>query len=155
MTTQMLRQIYHFALFLPIFLFISCSPDIEDLSWLEGSWQREYNDVTQIEDWRFEADSLIGISYFVRGNDSSIQETMVIYSDGADLVFNARIPEQNINTLFTQSDLDDQKISFENPMNDFPQTIVYQRKQDSLYAGIIGAVNGYDKSIVFGFSRLQ
>lgn len=150
----MLRQIYQSLYFFPILFLFSCSPSLEDLSWLEGNWQRQYNDVTQVEVWKRQSDTLLGLSYFIKNGDSTLQETMTIYRGESKLEFNARIPEQGIDTRFKQLDDSENRISFENPENDFPQTIVYERKGDSLYAAIIGKSQGFDKSVVFGFSRL-
>ena len=70
-----------FIILLLAFVIGSCSSNkekLQQISWLKGSWSRQYNGVTQTENWNITDSSILGDLYFVHNNDSSLMSSYEI-----------------------------------------------------------------------------
>ncbi len=97
--------------------------------------------------------SVLGMNRTLRNGSLVGYELVVITADSGSLVFQAH-PSGQPSALFTQLELNDTSVVFENPEHDFPQRIGYsQRGSDSLYAWIWGVADGEARRIDFRYQR--
>lgn len=139
------------------FLISSCSKTkVDDFKWLIGVYERNYNETIQIESWNQKQDTLFGKAIFVTHNDSVVMETMRIQKNENGIwVYIADVPSNEFPVAFELKSISNSRIVFENPYHDFPQTIVYEQRNDSLFAAIIGKQNEFEKSTVFDFIKKE
>lgn len=139
------------------FLVSSCSkPKVDDFKWLIGKYERNYNKTIQIESWYQNQDTLFGKAIFVTNNDSVVMETMRIQKNEKGVwEYIANVPSNDFPVAFELKNINKNRMVFENPYHDFPQTIVYEQREDSLFAAIIGTQNEFEKSTVFDFKKTK
>ncbi len=105
--------------------------------WLSGSWQRAStsNEKLTREIWHEKNGSLHGIGVSTIGGDTTFREEMDFLFD-SDKPY-LRIVGTGLDTvLFTITSTQDKSFVAENPENEFPKKIVYQRSNDTLRAQI-------------------
>lgn len=139
------------------FLSTSCSnTEINDFKWLIGKYERSYNQTIQIEIWQQKQDTLFGKAIFVTNNDSVVMETMYIQKNEKGVwEYIANVPSNDFPVPFELTSINKNRMVFENKYHDFPQTIVYEQRNDSLFAAIIGKQNNFEKSTVFDFKKIK
>jgi|SRR5690554_449380 len=129
-----------FALFL-----VSCQSDINQASWLIGNWTHTSTEGKFTEKWiQNNNKSLLGNSYFVIENDTVFSERVNLVQRGKDLFYIVEIttePNSEV-TEFKLTFSSENQLVFENPENDFPKKITYNRiHNDSIFAEISGGGN--------------
>ena len=137
-----------FAIGLLIFLSACKNDPIDKLEWLEGKWQSEQEGYLIIEDWKRQTNELQGQSYYMRDQDSTLQEKAIIKENkDGKLAFYVTVTDQNEGEeiVFEMKSSSENKIAFENKTHDFPKEIVYTRTGDSLTAKVSGVVDGEDE----------
>lgn len=112
--------------------------------WLLGNWEHNSSDGFFSEKWKVKNDS----TYL--GNSSFAIEGKVVFSEEVNLVQREKdlfyvvkiTSEPSESTEFKLTSGSENKLVFENPENDFPKKITYNRiHNDSIYAEISGGGN--------------
>jgi uncharacterized damage-inducible protein DinB len=124
------------------------------LAWLAGCWDDVRGGRTVEEQWMAPRGGvLLGMGRTSGGARPANYEQMRIEEREGKLVFVAR-PSGQPEAAFTQVELTDSLVAFENPTHDFPQRIVYRLKADgSLLATTEGRERGQRRSFDFPLRR--
>jgi len=123
----------------------------------EFQWMIEGKERNIYEEWRIENDTLMSsYSYYVEKGDTSYSETVELKKTGGDIFY---IPSVEYNAgpvKFKLISLIKNKAVFENPQNDFPTKIIYEKiSNDRLHASIEGMIEGKLKVIEYNFKRIR
>jgi uncharacterized membrane protein YciS (DUF1049 family) len=126
---------------------------------LAGTWRMETKKGMLFENWEIVNDStLLGKSYRVSNNDTTLLETMSFSIRNDEIMFIAVANGQNNNTSvgFRLRSAEKDIYIFENPDHDFPQRVIYELPKDnSLHAWIEGNSQGQLKRSDYYYSKLQ
>ena len=144
-----------FAFFIGLFL-ISCSynPNVlEDVSWLDGNWKREYNDVTQIEKWQKTETGFTGQNMVVL-SDTSLMHTLDIRKTEKYWELTKHEAEVDMDFSYVLLSSNSDSIVFQNKENIWPQTITYKKVTTNKMEIIIDGQDGsMRKNVAFVFER--
>jgi hypothetical protein len=135
------------------------SMSLDALAWLEGCWRGSVNQREFREHWLpLRGGMMVGISQTVMQDKTQDYEYLRIESrpDGVHYV---AIPTGKKETAFRLTNVvaDDRSTEFvfTNPVDEFPQRIVYRRGAEGwLYASIEGKLNGEDRKVVYPMRRI-
>lgn len=118
------------------------TPELKELSWLAGVWAGTTDGETVEEHWMEPGGGMmVGMNRTLYANGKSSFEYLRLDSDKETIVFYAS-PSGKPATPFPLKEIDEKKAVFENLKSDFPQRIIYQRKDNTLHASIEGEVGG-------------
>ena len=128
------------------------------VTWMAGCWERATPRSVVNEQWmRPSGGLLMGMSRTVRrttaGDSLREFEFLRIFERGGKLVYAAQ-PQGRPPTEFTEAQLTDSSITFENLAHDFPQRIIYRKRPDSLVARIEGPRGGQTQGIDFPYGKV-
>lgn len=124
--------------------------------WIAGCWTATVDGDRYDERWiRPAAGALVGFSTTTRdGILKGFEYSRITMQDGRP-VFHAQ-PGGRPATAFPATTVTDRSVVFENPKNEFPKRIVYERRDDgSLVAWIDGGPKGAGSRVEFGFARVS
>jgi hypothetical protein len=111
---------------------IGCAktPSVNDISWLLGNWIQKKDSIQFVENWKLESDTLKGIASELINGDSIFSEKLQIVKQDDKLSFSAIVSNQNNQkpVTFTMVYLKNDSIVFENKEHDFPNRIIYCKK---------------------------
>ncbi len=131
---------------------------IPEMNLLIGTWQMNTTKGVLIETWKYNNDSTLkGISYFVKRNDTTIQETIEIIYRNKNVYYIPTVNGQNNNSpvSFLLIKNENNRYVFENKKHDFPQRIIYNiQSNNSIEANIEGEMKGEMKFKKFSFTRI-
>lgn len=124
---------------------VSCQNEMDKAEWLIGNWEHTSEEGKFTEKWKKKSSkTFIGNSYFVIENDTVFSERVNLVQRGKDLFYIVEIttePSARV-TEFKLTSNSANQLVFENPENDFPKKITYNRiHKDSLFAEISGGGN--------------
>jgi hypothetical protein len=140
------RRMLVLALLLPVPL---AATGVDELAWLAGSWRLERSGTTIEEHWLPPAGGmLLGVSRTVRADGGVEFEFLRIAEHEGGLAYLAS-PEGRPATPFRLVELEGSRATFENPANDFPSRLVYERAGETLTATISGTIDGAPRSLAF------
>lgn len=132
---------------------------IEQASWLLGAWFNESAKGVNYEQWKKYNDTIfVGKSYSIQGGDTTSLEHIKLVQNGNEINYVPTIPDQNMGmpVTFKMIFINDDKLVFENPSHDFPQTITYTKlSEDSLVAEISGVIKGEYHAQEFPMRRVK
>jgi len=138
-----------------IFL-VSCTPNsnlLEDASWLNGNWKREYNDVTQIEKWQHTESGFTGQSIVVV-TDTTLMHTLDIRNTDNNWELTKHEAEVDMDFTFVLLSSNADSMVFRNTENVWPQTITYKKINANEMELIIDGQDGtMNKNAAFIFER--
>lgn len=139
------------------FIITSCAPPkdpIKDSSWLQGTWEREFNGNTQIESWNLINDTLFGKSSFANGNDTTIMIHHTIMKHNDEWVLITQDQGVEIESTYSLIPNSGDSLEFNNPHNEWPTNIVYKKTNEKiLEVKLNGYYSGLNKSIVFKYKK--
>ncbi|MGE4346448.1 MAG: DUF6265 family protein [Flavobacteriaceae bacterium] len=134
-----------------LLLLVSCKKEnqveyekLAKAEWLLGNWQHNSSDGLFSEKWNVKNDStFLGNSSFVIEGKVVFSEEVNLVQRGKDLFYAVKITSEPYEpTEFKLTSSSENKLVFENPENDFPKKITYNRiHNDSIYAEISGGGN--------------
>ncbi|WP_313319117.1 DUF6265 family protein [Stenotrophomonas sp.] len=129
---------------------IAAAAEVSSLGWLLGDWQRTglAADRSGSEQWRRQADALVGEGRSYRQGKLQFEERLRIIEDGGLLYYVADVPGNPAPVRFGLVEQGDQSAVFENPQHDYPQRIAYRREGRQLTA----TVSGGTREQVFQFT---
>lgn len=125
---------------LSLFIFLNPANDtIDDLAWLTGSWVSE--DGLTEEHWTTPAGHIIlGMNRMQRPPKNAFFEYMRI-EEREDGVYYVASPLGRTSVAFKMTELKDGRAVFENEANDYPQKIIYMRKDAGIICATISAID--------------
>jgi hypothetical protein len=130
-------------------------PSLDDLNWLAGCWAGMNGKVSFREHWMSaEGGIMLGMGRTISDGKLASYEAMRIELDAdGKLVFVPK-PSGKAEARFPLLKKEGSSFIFENLQHDFPQRVIYQKKDDgSLHARIEGERNGKLKGIDFPMQR--
>jgi hypothetical protein len=133
---------------------------LEPLGWLHGCWDGKVNQRDFREEWLpLRGDMMIGVSQTVSQGKTQNFEYLRLESR-PEGVFYVAVPSGKKETSFRLSgktrDGDNEIFTFENPVDEFPQRIIYRRGSGgSLYAHVEGTQNGQPRSVIYPMRRVD
>ena len=133
---------------------------LEQLGWLHGCWDGKVNQRDFREEWLpLRGDMMIGVSHTVSQGKTQDFEylRLELRPEG---VFYVAAPSGKKETSFRFSgktqDGDRDIFTFENPVDEFPQRIIYRRGSEGwLYAHVEGKLNGAPRSVIYPMRRVD
>ena len=133
---------------------------LEQLGWLHGCWDGKVNQRDFREEWLpLRGDMMIGVSHTVSQGKTQDFEylRLELRPEG---VFYVAAPSGKKETSFRFSgktqDGDREIFTFENPVDEFPQRIIYRRGSEGwLYAHVEGTLGGQERSVVYPMRRVD
>lgn len=145
------------ALMLPAIAGDSPKPDLSQVEWLLGTWQRQQKNGFLYEHWeRGDSTHFSGLAFTLKGKDTLVTERMKMLQTDTALFFVAVVAHNDSAVYFKLTSADSGRMIFENPKHDFPTRVIYRAAPpDSMYARIEGVIKGQDKGIDFLFSRVK
>jgi len=138
-------------------LTLSCTDNnqkIENLNWLSGNWNREYNGNTQIESWNLQGPDLLGTSSFANGIDTTEMVTFQIQiKDNQYFLITKDVDfEQEIVYELKAANAD--SFLFVNTGNEWPQTIKYRQIENkTMIKTVSGQQGSMKKEIELTFQK--
>lgn len=134
---------------------VSGDPTLADLAWIAGHWAGEENGTKTEEAWFAPNGGLmLGMNREVRASGKAFFEYLRI-EERKEGLFYVASPLGKGATDFTLADLGDGFVEFENPANDYPQRIRYERRGDSeLVARISGGEGAEEQSQSWTWKRV-
>lgn len=132
---------------------------IDSLNWLMGTWESKTAKTSIYETWTKASNKeLSGKSFMLKGNDTSILETVRIVRERQQLYYIPTVSNQNNNqpVRFKLKTMTNNAFIFENMAHDFPQLISYTKiNADSIVAIISGTKNGRKREVQFPMNRIR
>ena len=131
---------------------------LRELRVLTGTWKMQTGSGEIWEQWVAEQQQLTGMSYLVKGQDTTQLEDVRLYLHKGQLHYAPRTHGDNESKrvsflLVKQTGL---QFEFENRQHDFPQRIVYHFVgADSLHAWIEGIVDGRHHQQHYYYQRVR
>ena len=115
---------------------------VADLFWLSGCWQGRQGTAVVEEMWSKPAGTtMLGLGRTVKNNRTVSFEFMQFREQNDTLAFLPQ-PQGGAQVTFPLKEFTQGKFVFENPSHDYPQRVIYQRKNGLLVASIEGTQNG-------------
>ena len=122
-----------------------------DLSWMAGYWLDCANGREASEVWSDPRQgALFGLGVTIRGDRVGFEASHIAPGADGRLAYHAQ-PDGMAPTAFVLIDHGPGRAVYENPENDFPTRILYQRDGDTLKARIEGEIEGQVRSMEWSF----
>jgi Domain of unknown function (DUF6265) len=133
---------------------------LEPFGWLHGCWDGKVNQRDFREEWLpLRGDMMIGVSQTVSQGKTQDFEylRLELRPEG---IFYVAVPSGKKETSFRLSgrtrDGENEIFTFENPVDEFPQRIIYRRATEGwLYAHVEGKLNGLPRSVIYPMRRVD
>jgi Domain of unknown function (DUF6265) len=133
---------------------------LEPFGWLQGCWDGKVNQRDFREEWLpLRGEMMIGVSHTVAQGKTQDFEYLRLESR-PEGVFYVAVPSGKKETSFRFSTktLDGEReiFTFENPVDEFPQRIVYRRGTEGwLYAQVEGKLDGQSRNVTYPMRRVD
>jgi hypothetical protein len=133
---------------------------LEPLAWLRGCWQGKVNQREFLEQWLpLRGGMMAGISQTVIEDKTQDYEYLRL-ERRADGIYYVTAPSGQKETAFKlvgeSDDKGDRIFTFANPVDEFPQRIVYRRGAEGwLYAHVEGKLAGQAKQVIYPMRRID
>ena|SRR6266851_3183634 len=132
------------------------SPEMWKLGFMSGCWKGVDKGQILEEQWtRPAGQSMLGVGRTIRDGKTEFYEFLQI-RERSDGIFYIAEPNGRKAVSFKLVKLNDSQAIFENPENDFPQRIIYQKTIDgSLLASLEGTESGKAMRVEFAMKRAR
>ena len=128
---------------------------IESLGWISGCWLQERGARRTVERWGGTSDVLLGTSQSTSEGRTVAWEFLRISAGESGTVTYYAHPSGQAPASFEAKLVTGDSVVFANPAHDFPQTITYRRRPDSLLASIGGTTSSGERQIFFPYARIS
>jgi hypothetical protein len=126
---------------------------IAQAAWLGGTWTGTAGTTTTEERWTpSSGGSMMAISRTLRNGTMNAFEFLCIVERGGGLVYQAMPNGRQPATDFVLTKVEENSLTFENPVHDFPKMIRYSLTADGTLEAVVGGAEG-QKPLVFRFRR--
>ncbi|CAN5872185.1 DUF6265 family protein [soil metagenome] len=128
---------------------------VQRLAWLQGCWAAVGNDGVVEEQWMApRGKAMIGSSRTAGKDELLGYEFVIVREQGDRLAYEVR-PSGKAAVVFVSSTVTDSSVVFENPKNEFPQRVGYQRNgQNAVLAWIEGTRRGASQRVEFPYRQV-
>ena len=141
----------------------AASPPLElnSLAWLEGCWRGEVGQYEFREHWLpMRGGLMVGAGHSLMQGKTQDYGYLRLETRPEGVYYVALPPtkkESSFKLTATATDDKDTIFTFTNPVDEFPQRIVYRRggRDGWLYATVEGKVSGEDKKVVYPMRRID
>jgi len=126
----------------------------ENFSWLLGSWQRvnEKEGQQTYEHWEKASKALyLGIGCTIKEGDTIWKENLALRKAGKNWNFEVKGKGESRPTVFVLTKIEKESFVCENPENEFPKVISYQKST----TGLSAIISGGGDDIAFEFIKLN
>lgn len=134
-------------------------PTLQSAAFISGCWEINKPEKKMLvsEQWMTPVgNAMIGMSRTIRNGKMGGFEFLRIVEDGTGVSYVSKPSENKEETAFRLVKWAVNEITFENPIHDFPQRIIYKlTKPDALAARIEGTMNGKPNAIDFQMTRAK
>ena len=114
-------------------------PALNKLAWMVGAWAGEMGGAQIEEFWtQPNGGTMMGVNRTVRQSRTVAFEYLRIEKRPEGIYYLASPNGRHPPTPFKLIEVTDRKVVFENPEHDYPQRVIYWRKDDKLYGRIEG-----------------
>jgi hypothetical protein len=133
---------------------------LEPFAWLHGCWDGNVNGRAFREEWLpLRGEMMVGVSQTVAQGKTQDFEYLRL-EPRPEGVFYVDIPSGKKETPFRFAsktrDGESEIFTFENPVDEFPQRIIYRRGTEGwLYAQIEGTLNGQPRRVIYPMRRVD
>lgn len=118
------------------------SGGVDRVKWLTGCWEAATGPRIVREHWTAPANGEMQETGTTTRRDSLIESERVrLFARGGQLVYEAH-PSGQSSAEFTSTTINDSTVVFSNPAHDFPKTVAYRIRGDSLFARVEGSRPG-------------
>ena len=155
-------RIFTLKVYVPVAItlaFASCNAyaDISDLRWMTGCWAATGQESGSIEQWSSPAGgTMFGFSRVVSNGKTVAFEYLRIVTEERGVIALIASPSGQETARFELKEMSENKVVFENPDHDFPQTIIYQLDVDENLVGRIeGSIDGAPRAADFPMKRMS
>lgn len=125
-----------------------------NFSWLLGSWQRvnEKEGQQTFEHWKQASNELyLGMGCTLKDGDTIWKETIELRKLGKNWNFEVKGKGETKPTIFALTKIEKESFVCENPENEFPKLISYQKS----ITGLSAIISGGGSDIVFDFKKID
>jgi len=159
----MIKQIVSLAILISCFFaMLAASPteneDLEKFDWLLGDWQRQTKSGKILfEKWaKVSPHTFEGISYFEKDGEDKPAEFLRLSNFGSEIYYTAKVPENKFPVAFKLVESSAKRFVFQNETHDFPQQIIYMRKDEKNLTVRISTIDAKEaEGIYFDFKRVK
>ena len=133
---------------------------LDQLAWLRGCWAGSVNRRDFLEQWLPpRADMMLGSSHTVVGQRTQ-DYTYLRLEARPDGVYYIAVPSGKKEIAFKLASVENEKgakiFTFVNPVDEFPQRIVYRRTEHEwLFAQVAGTVEGQKKEVTYPMQHVD
>ncbi len=107
--------------------------EVDDLSWLKGEWRGSGNGQTiQSRYTELSNNNLTGSSYLLKGQDTTGIRAIQISKTSGKLILSLRTQENRTKIGYELTSIAEKEAIFKNEEAEFPRTIAYSYKKDTL-----------------------
>lgn len=154
------RKLYLAALLLPALTACKDKPlTLHDVEWLRGRWAAKTGEgVTYVETWAGSPDSALEATavLLVPSEPARDQERITLWRVKDTLRYEVTFASNPDKDLFTLTSKDASRLVFEDPRNEWPQQIIYERRDDdSMYVYLKGKQGGKEDNEIYKFGKLM
>src|SRR4051794_6866282 len=132
--------------------------EVSDLTWMAGCWATPSSSSGSMieEHWsKPVGGSMMGYSRTLKSTRVVFSEFMRIDAKENAIVYTPRFGQLSTPVTFRLTRQTANEVVFENPEHDFPQTILYRRAGDQLYAAVEGKDKGRQRREEFPYARVS
>lgn len=125
--------------------------DFINFSWMSGNWVMKGNDYTIYERWEGLSEVVMeghSVTISDKGDTLGKEELRILKIDDV-YYYLAKPNTKSKPTMFKMTTDSIRLVRFFDPTNDFPKWIIYQRKDDSLFA----IIKNEEKSMTFKYKK--
>ncbi len=106
--------------------------NLNDLTWLLGSWKRTAKSGLVLENWqRVSENTFEGIGLKVVAKDTTVLERLRLEQFGSEIFYVAKVAHNELPVAFKLVKHTEGEWIFENPTHDFPQRIIYKKESET------------------------
>lgn len=126
-----------------IFLFACTAKPINKIKWIAGNWHTTGAESGYHEIWTRNTDGTYsGNSYALQNGDTIYAEKMLIKNENGKVVLRAANNSKKQTAFnFKLTKATGYEAIFENPLNDFPDKIIYDKMNDSTLVVVVSGKN--------------
>lgn len=126
---------------------------IASVAWLSGSWiSRDKGEIVEEQWMKPRGGMMLGTNRTVKPQGKTAFEFMRISETDRGLTFYAS-PSGKPAVPFQATQIEDKRVVFENPQQDFPNKIIYSTDGDKLFATIEGTLDGRAMKMSWTWTR--
>ena len=133
--------------------------NLDNLSWLSGTWKFEMGKSAAIEEWQeITASTFEGAGYSVKGEtgDTTLVESLRLVNMHGDIFYMPYVKHNPAPVAFKLVYATQDSFVFENQQHDFPKKIIYIKKDNTRFEAYVeGHEKGKFKSFTLYFNRVD